>query len=125
MLQRYYTIAGWLTIGLAYHQNEFDDVDSTVQNIKDGDTQRIGLLEIVNYTNDGLFVGFTYSQGSNWETTSQSRFYDHRGAEFFTYTALENGLRPTFNVNYLTDTDDNANGCQGVSLLSPGQQVPL
>ncbi len=41
-----------LTIGLA-HQNEFDDVDAGVKNIKDGDTQRIGLLG-VNYTNDGL-----------------------------------------------------------------------
>ncbi|PMG62585.1 porin [Vibrio splendidus] len=113
-----YTVMDGLTIGLAYHQNEFDDVDSTVQNIKDGDTQRIGLLG-VNYTNDGLFVGFTYSQGSNWETTSQSEFYDHRGAEFFTYYHFENGLRPTFNVNYLTDTDDNANGYER-QLIIPG-----
>ena len=59
-----YTVMDGLTIGLAYHQNEFDDVDAGVKNIKDGDTQRIGLLG-VNYTNNSLFVGFTYSQGSN------------------------------------------------------------
>ncbi|MCW8336575.1 porin, partial [Vibrio paucivorans] len=55
-----YTVADGLTVGLAYHQNEFDDIDAGVKNIQDGDTQRIGLLG-VNYVNNGLFVGLTYS----------------------------------------------------------------
>ncbi|MEL0611303.1 porin, partial [Vibrio echinoideorum] len=54
-----YTITDGLTIVLSYHENEFDDVYAGVKNIKDGDTQRMGLLG-VNYTNNGLFVGFTY-----------------------------------------------------------------
>ncbi|MBJ7883279.1 hypothetical protein JEM65_21940, partial [Gelidibacter salicanalis] len=31
-----YTVMDGLTIGLAYHQNEFDDVNAGVKNIKDG-----------------------------------------------------------------------------------------
>ncbi|MCW8336726.1 porin, partial [Vibrio sp. DBSS07] len=48
--------------------------------------------------------------GSNWETNTLAEFYDHRGVEFFTHYHFENGFRPTFNYNYLTDTDGNANG---------------
>ena len=38
---------------------------------------------------------------------------------FLLHYHFENGLRPTFNVNYLMDTDDNANGYDR-QLIIPG-----
>ncbi|HFV9295511.1 TPA: porin [Serratia fonticola] len=104
-----YKIMEGLTAGVAYQQNEFDDIVLGVKNIKDGDIQRIGLLGI-NYVSGGLYIGLTYSQGNNWEATSQAEFYDSRGVEFFTSYYFESGWRPTLNLNSLKDTDGKANG---------------
>ncbi|MDB2385900.1 porin [Shewanella sp.] len=104
-----YQFSDHLTVGLAYHQNDIEAVDSGVKYVQNGDTQRITLLGI-KYSLEDLFIGFTYSQGSKWETGNQAEFYDHRGIEFYSYYHFDSGLRPTFNINYLTDTGHHANG---------------
>ncbi len=116
-----YKIQDNLTLGFAYHQNELADlknVDSN--NIQNGDIARLALLGL-NYTTDQLFVGMTYSQGYNWEITDAQRFYDSRGAELYTYYHFENGFRPTFNVNYLADTDGRADGYERMTFI-PGAE---
>lgn len=82
-----YSFESGLTLGLAYHQNEFADVEGT-NSIKDGDIQRIALLG-ANYSLGGFYVGATYSEGSNWEVNDNGDAYDSRGAELYTYYHFE------------------------------------
>ncbi|MDN3682901.1 porin [Vibrio tapetis subsp. quintayensis] len=112
-----YKLNDQINIGFAYHQNEMTDLD-TGTNIQNGDTARLALLG-ANYSDGSLYVGATYSQGNNWEITDQNYFFDSRGAEIYTYYHLDGGFRPTFNVNYMSDTDGRANGYERLTLI-PG-----
>ncbi|WP_413112170.1 porin [Thaumasiovibrio sp. DFM-14] len=118
-----YRVMDGMTIGLAYHQNELTDFDGNT-NINEGDTARIALVG-VNYSKSNFYAGLTYSHGSNWEVTNEANFYDHRGTEFYTYYHFEqSGLRPTLNINYLTDTDGRAEAYER-QLIIPGIEYHL
>ena len=104
-----YKLTDSITVGLAYHQNEFDDLDAGVNNIKDGDKQNIGLLAL-SYSSTDLFLGFTASQASNWEVNDTGDFFDSRGVEFFAGYFVTDKFRTTFNYNNMNARDDKANG---------------
>lgn len=103
-----YKITDHVTAGLAYHQNTFDDLDTGVKNIEDGDEQRIALVAL-RYSSKDLFVGFTASQGGSWEVNDSGEFFDSKGMELFAGYFLTEKLRSTFNVNYLSDRDGKSN----------------
>ncbi|MBW3695355.1 porin [Vibrio sp. T187] len=111
-----------ITLGAAYHQNELDDLDSSVQGAENGDHMRIMLLG-ANYSDSNLYMGATFHVGENWESAetsgSTNTLMDTLGGEFFTYYHFENGLRPTFNYNYLEDRGNEANGFER-HLIIPG-----
>ncbi|GAL26597.1 outer membrane porin putative [Vibrio variabilis] len=111
-----------VTLGAAYHQNELDEVTSNVQGAESGDHMRIMLLG-ANYTSGGFYAGATFQVGENWESVETSHdsniLMDTIGGEVYTYYQFENGLRPTFIYNYLTDRGNDANGFER-QLIVPG-----
>ncbi|WP_210473082.1 porin [Vibrio crassostreae] len=111
-----------VTLGAAYHQNELDDLSTSVEGAKDGDNMRIMLLG-ANYSNGGFYAGATFHVGENWESvetsTNNNVLMDTLGGEIYTYYHFENGLRPTLNYNYMEDRDNETQGYVR-NLLIPG-----
>ena len=115
-----YKLTDNITFGLAYHQNEFADLDAGVKNVKNGDNQRLSLMAL-SYSTSDLFLGLTASQGQNWEINDTAEFYDSKGVEFFAGYFITDKIRPTFNFNYLSDRDDKANGYRRKT-FTPGME---
>lgn len=116
-----YKPANGITLGVAYHQNDLSDVDTSVVGAKDGDTMRIGLVG-ANYTNGGFYTGVTFHVGENWEAVNNGGtdvLMDTLGGELYSYYHFENGLRPTFIYNYMEDRGNETNGFER-NLIIPG-----
>ncbi|MFM2625858.1 porin [Vibrio owensii] len=97
-----------VSVGLAYHQNEVNDLNMTVDGVENCDMMRI-LLIGANYTGEHLYLGATAHIGENWESietsSSTNSMIDTWGAEVYAYYHFDNGLRPTLNYNYFENRD--------------------
>ncbi|GAL14591.1 outer membrane porin putative [Vibrio astriarenae] len=110
-----------VSIGVAYQQNEVNDLNLSVDGIKDGDMMRILLLG-ANYSDKHWYLGATAHVGENWESIETSSatnaMFDTWGAEFYGYYHFDNGFRPTINYNYFESRDTNVDYTR--HLLAPG-----
>lgn len=103
-----YSLSDNVEIGAAYYQNRYDDA-TPGHGISSGDHAQLWLAGLL-YLDNNWHVGMTLAQSNNWEMAESGEIFDAQGVQAYVYRHFDIGIRPTFNYNWLEDTDGRSGG---------------
>ncbi|MFD2191273.1 porin [Pistricoccus aurantiacus] len=110
-----YSFTEQLEAGVAYYRNTYDKVTSGT-GVVEGDDAQLWLAGL-KYQDEQWFAAANLGYSENWEVADNGRFYDALGAQVYVYRHFDNGLRPTFNYNWLNDTGDRSDGYRRLTYI--------
>lgn len=103
-----YSLSEHVEVGAAYYQNRYNDT-TPGYGVSSGDDAQLWLAGLL-YLDDNWHAAMTLAQSNNWEVAENGQVFDSQGVQTYLYHHFENGLRPTFNYNWLEDTDGRSGG---------------
>lgn len=104
-----------LEAGIAYYRNRYDAV-TPGRGVAAGDDAQLWLAGL-KYRTDAWHAALTLGYSEDWEIADNGEFYDALGAQAYVYRHFDNGLRPTFNYNWLSDADDRSEGYRRLTYI--------